>query len=573
MILKKLTLIKKIILASLVLAFSSAIADTDTDTDPYTDTVDRPIDMPDYNQVESLGTMALSLSSDAHYAISSNLANQVILWDLQKQTHTIISNHANIYSAYYIKNSPYFMWQELPKDQLKLGTSTGAPPRESLALVEQNTLGIVSRENEKNYAYFYVDKGGNFQDHIDKKEIPDTLFNHFFIRALPFDELHANAYEPQYKLDTKLSNQMHFIQMLITLGYDSGNIVHVQDPSGKEILHFDNFPVYGQVMRANLKDYFASTFNWDVFQGYGKNQKLIMYDNGGFYQGKLLNLTLSDTKPFLLTSGVSPSAIPIKTSGETVLSNMRLTIFHNFGWSNTEGVILWSTQTGKPIHAFNADLVYNTYATLSPDGNYVLAADEDARNHAWSTQTYEHLFKLWDLQRGKIVGQTKDHNQYIFSKKGLGLIEPPKWLDDTNGELEFIYSYKFIDQNHYLRITMSQPYAILYKVDSPKPLKYFYLGKDPLPALNDFAQDTAIDSSPSKHILVIAMHADASGILEYQYNPKTMTLKRIWVGDFPATEAEAALAAYKQKTNPTPPAPTPPTEKLETQKPWYKNLW
>ena len=114
---------------------------------------------------------------------------------------------------------------------------------------------------------------------------------------------------------------------------------------------------------------------------------------------------------------------------------------------------------------------------------------------------------------------------------------------------------------------MSQPYAILYKVDSPKPLKYFYLGKDPLPALNDFAQDAAIDSSPSKHILVIAMHASASGILEYQYDPKTMTLKRIWVGDFPATEAEAALAAYKQKTNPTPPA------KLDIEKPWYKNLW
>jgi hypothetical protein len=231
-------------------------------------------------------------------------------------------------------------------------------------------------------------------------------------------------------------------------------------------------------------------------------------------------------------------------------------------------VIILATDRDLPDPLLNLLLPYTTDIFKI----HRLAADEDARNHVWSTQTYEHLFKLWDLQLGHYLRTDSKTQNDIYDTKGL--ILPPKDFDDTTGTSEMIYSYKFIDQNHYLRITMSQPYAILYKVDSPKPLKYFYLGKDPLPALNDFAQDAAIDSSPSKHILVIAMHADASGILEYQYDPKIMTLKRIWVGDFPATEAEAALAAYKQKTNPTPPPVLKaPTEKLEPQKPWYKYLW
>jgi hypothetical protein len=60
----------------------------------------------------------------------------------------------------------------------------------------------------------------------------------------------------------------------------------------------------------------------------------------------------------------------------------------------------------------------------------------------------------------------------------------------------------------------------------------------------------AIDSSPSKHIVVMGMGGKYGGIIEYKYDPKKMTLKRIWVAHFPVKEATAALAHYKKLHEP-----------------------
>lgn len=47
------------------------------------------------------------------------------------------------------------------------------------------------------------------------------------------------------------------------------------------------------------------------------------------------------------------------------------------------------------------------------------------------------------------------------------------------------------------------------------------------PMTTDYSRDEAIDTSPSAHILVMAMDA-ANGILVYKYDPNTQTLKQIW---------------------------------------------
>jgi WD40 repeat protein len=52
-----------------------------------------------------------SISSDGHYAVTTDLKGYAILWDLQKHTKIIVDRHANLYSAYFIKNTPYFSWQ------------------------------------------------------------------------------------------------------------------------------------------------------------------------------------------------------------------------------------------------------------------------------------------------------------------------------------------------------------------------------------------------------------------------------------------------------------------------------
>ena len=88
-----------------------------------------------------------------------------------------------------------------------------------------------------------------------------------------------------------------------------------------------------------------------------------------------------------------------------------------------------------------------------------------------------------------------------------------------------IFSLKFIDEDHYLRFTTYVPnYAILYSVTDPKPLKYLPLGHDPQISVDAYERDQSIDTSPSAHILVTGK-IDQGGILVYQYNPETQTLK------------------------------------------------
>ena len=497
-----------------------AVAADPNDNDNFSNS-DFPKD-PDVSYANNL----VSVSSDGHYAVSSNLANQIVLWDLQKHTYKIVAHHANSYSAYFIKHSNYFMWQSLPKQQLKLGTSTGAPPKEQLALVAQNKMGITSKENHINYAYFYVPTGGNFQNHIEKKPIPKSILNNYFLQNIPFNQLHADAYSPKFTINKDITSQMRFIQVLISLGYHSGNIVHVQDPQGHEVLHFDNFPVYGQVMRANLKDYFASSFNWTVFKGFGKQQRLMMLDDGGFLSGKLLNLSLSDTKPLLLTSGDAPDG-PLVTGSNYILGNMEHMGHGRYRLSRIDGVTLWNSQTGHPIHGFGGN-EGKTFATFSPQTKYIVAGGENMNFYVWNTDTFKRM-EDWSMLMGIATAWKKN---IVTKFNTSGLIKEPKDFKTSDGvNTEAVQSIKFIDQTHYLRFTHRIPYAVLFKVTYPKPLKYYQLGKL-TPAIYDYSQDAALDTSPSKHILVMAMSGTRGGILEYQYNPKDKTLKRVWIGHF-----------------------------------------
>lgn len=66
----------------------------------------------DSNRAPSDLNMVISVSSNGHYAIATNTNQQAILWDLQKHSYKIIWKDANIYSAYFIKNTDDFMFQD-----------------------------------------------------------------------------------------------------------------------------------------------------------------------------------------------------------------------------------------------------------------------------------------------------------------------------------------------------------------------------------------------------------------------------------------------------------------------------
>jgi hypothetical protein len=57
--------------------------------------------------------MTASVSSDGAYALTAHRDQKLILWDLAHQTREIISRDANSYAAYFVKEQPVFVWQNL----------------------------------------------------------------------------------------------------------------------------------------------------------------------------------------------------------------------------------------------------------------------------------------------------------------------------------------------------------------------------------------------------------------------------------------------------------------------------
>lgn len=350
--------------------------------------------------------MIISISSDGQYAVSSHLNGEIMLWDLSRRTKELIATHANIYSAYFIKQSHWFMWQ------------------------------------------------------------------------------------------------------------DQHNIVHVVDVSGKSILQFqNNFAVYGQVMTADLKQYFASDQDWNLYKGFGNHQKLIKsaYDVNGFLSsGKLLNLTLSNDNRLLLTSGDAEHSYDDVPLSIGLNAKDAARYGYDIGPINAsllEGTVLWNARSGKPIFKLPGNEV-KTFATISPDNKYIISGDEN------------EFLLVWNAHSGR--------KYYTVSN---AMLDIPDDINDPllKNHINAILSLKFIDNhNDYLRFTnRSFNYAVLYNVTNPNPIKFISLGNNTWPAVNDFSRDEAIDTAPDAHILVMGK-ADGSGIIVYRYDPHIQTLQKIW---------------------------------------------
>jgi WD40 repeat protein len=354
--------------------------------------------------------MVVSVSSDGNYAISTGLREQAILWDIKHKTYKFLDRKSNIYSAYFIKNTNYYMWQ-----------------------------------------------------------------------------------------------------------HDPDNEVYIKDTKGNLIEHFNpGFPTYGQVITSDLKNYFASDEDFNLFK-ISDNVKIKITPRGsagGFLGvGKLLNLTLSNDDKYLLNAGscvcwgsdgcISGSVQKIDPNIKEALSDL----------------VLWEVITGKPIYRFLGNVV-KTYATLSPDGKYVLSGDENGLGFVWQINGIKN-FKLSWLQ-----GKAVKNSDGTYRWDSNGMIKKPK--DFGNDD---ILSIKFIDlQGDYLRFTTYVPYAILYNINDPKPLKYLPLGKHPFPSVDDYSRNASIDTAPAANILVMGK-ANSGGILVYKFDPIKQTLTKIWDGD------------------------------------------
>lgn len=167
-----------------------------------------------------------------------------------------------------------------------------------------------------------------------------------------------------------------------------------------------------------------------------------------------------------------------------------------------------------------------TIAALNPDGQRVVTGDEGGGIFVWDAKNGSlHLepatLSLGVLKRNK----SKDSEKWTFDNTGL--IAQPK---DFKPNIAAILSLKFIDNNHYLRFTTNEPYAVLCDVENPLPLKYLPLGRAPFPAVSDYSRNAAINTAPDAGVLVMGQR-DGSGIIVYKYDAKKQELEKVWTGN------------------------------------------
>ncbi len=357
--------------------------------------------------------MVVSVSTDGRYVLSSHQDKTLVLWDLHQKSKTTISNQSNIYSAYFIKGTDKFLWQDL------------------------------------------------------------------------------------------------------------NDTVHVQDIAGNTIKTFLHFPTYGHVMSQNLDVYFSSDQNWNIFSGFEQTLQAVKQDGvvPSFFSGKLLNMSLSHERDILLSSGYGsrPSdSEPIKKI-PPINPEQRFSYY--------AGVVLWDAKSLKPRYKLSGHSAKTT-ATLSPDGRYVVSGSENGVGFVWKTDTGESYQDLGSIFHGVLnKNDTEDSEKWTWDNKGL--IRPPESWDSHHAA---ILALKFIDNAHFLQFTTYEPYAILYHVDNPLPLKYLPLGREPFPSVSDYSRNAAIDTAPDAGILVTGQR-DGGGIIAYKYNLKKQGLEKIWTGN------------------------------------------
>ncbi|WP_305047178.1 WD40 repeat domain-containing protein [Geoalkalibacter sp.] len=357
--------------------------------------------------------MVVSVSSDGRFALSSHQDNRIVLWDLERREKSLISENANIYSAYFVRGTGLFLWQDLEE------------------------------------------------------------------------------------------------------------VVHIQGVDGKKLDSYPHFATYGHVLSSDLNNYVSSDANWNLFHGRGDAIKPIKQDGRSpsfSGAGKLLNLNVSSGGNLLLSSGWgSQSSDQRSIATDSPIKPEQI-------FSDFSGVVLWELPSGRPLYKLPGNSAKTT-ATLRPDGKYVVGGSENGIGFVWRTDTGEEVNRLASLFHGVWTKDTSDDPDKWYDKTGL--IPTPA---DLNSKQTAILALRFIDQQHYLRFLAYSPYAVLYHIDNPLPLKYLFLGRDPLPAVRDYPRNAAMDTAPEAGILVMGQQY-GGGIIVYRYDAETQELEKVWVAD------------------------------------------
>lgn len=360
--------------------------------------------------------MSASVSENGAFAITAHKDQKLILWDLKKHRRKIISRNANIYSAYFIKQQPTFLWQDLDN-----------------VVTAQSVNGEVQKAFE-----------------LDK-------------------------------------------------------------------------PTYGHLMTQDLNTYYYSDIGWGIFRRSedGSTETLKATDGRAFFgYHKLLNLSMDDSEQLMVSAGSGePKGFepPYYRSLQDVLDQ-------GAEYRYLYSVALWNIEARKPTAKLDGNSS-KTHATLSPDGQWVVSADEAGIGLFWNTNQPDMKHRLSSYHSGVYLDDSPYETGDLRNWDDSGLIEASAGLHTFTIALAFIHNSEY-----YLRFGNNSHFAALFKTGSPWPVKYFDLGESPRLVTygSNYDRNTAIATSPEAGILAMG-HQSTGGISVYQFDPDQLTLERIWV--------------------------------------------
>lgn len=373
---------------------------------------------------------SLSVSTDGRYVVSVHDDARLVLWDLEKRKREVLSESANLYSAYFIKESDAFLWQDLE------------------------------------------------------------------------------------------------------------NIVRVQRVDGEVIEEFEHFPTYGHVMTHDMQHYLSANQTWNIYHGRGDALRPVLRDSRSpsfMGTGQVLNLSVGGR---YFVSGGSGSPGGEMADSPPIREKEHYRFSSSYG-----GVTLWILDTLTPVAKLPGNSS-KTYATISPDGQWVISGDENTIGLFWHTDSPAERYRLADYLSGVLLDELPDGlaTEDYWDKSQLIPVpkatEPDKWgnirslatpttiaIAFINGSEEFLR----IGYSHYRSNGTSSTYAALFEAGNPWPQAYLDLGTDPFPSVNNYSRNLSIDSAPAANLLVTGQ-AFEGGINVYRYDPEARTLTKEWVG-------------------------------------------
>ncbi len=318
---------------------------------------------------------------------------------------------------------------------------------------------------------------------------------------------HGNAYSAYF-----IPNSHEFMWQ------DAEDVVHIQNVDGQEVTQFPHFKTEGHLMSADKSLYLAVTKRGKIYKGYGSNQ-VPVYTDQATGHNKPINLSLAGNYFVSMAYPVSnPDDAPAVTDFTDNPINPSI-----YKHSSFDGLTLWDRNSLKP----KAKLQGNSdkgFAILSPNGEWIISGDENARNYMWSTQNPHHRLTLANHMWGIYKDGVDDKSQ---------LLPVPEKFKGKKVVTISTIAYAFLTETEFVRLghvpKMSRTLIPLFTVGDPWMKAYLDLQENPRASLKHYQRNMSVGSSPQAHILVTGQEA-GGGINVYRYHPAKKELERIWVG-------------------------------------------